>query len=467
MHRGTSLVSSFLALVFVLLTVNRATAQEKLQDCEVLLEKAKSEMADVLSPETFHSAQRAYDEAVKRTEKGESLDKIRKLVDKAMKDANTAIRNSDLARVTFVDVLPAREKALEAQAPDLSRTAWQDADRRFYEAANALERGNANEGKKKGAEAEDLFLTAELLAIKEAITGETDRLIKNLEDDKVDEDAPETLAKAREQLKKADDLLDSDRYRKTDAESLNKVALYEARHAKSIADRVRSIDKQKTSPERVTLDFEDKLMSIAKGIGLSLQFDDGIGSQADLLRKEVDALKSERDQLSTELNDLKKQYAGTQEDRRSIKEQLEAQRIKRERIERISALFDQNEATVLLDGEDVIIRLEGFTFPSGTAIVEPKYFSLLTKVQQAISELPNSQIAIEGNTDSMGEDNYNLQLSQKRADAIRTYLVANLGLNPSRIIAVGNGESKPIASNETGEGRAINRRIDIVMSPGS
>jgi outer membrane protein OmpA-like peptidoglycan-associated protein len=106
-----------------------------------------------------------------------------------------------------------------------------------------------------------------------------------------------------------------------------------------------------------------------------------------------------------------------------------------------------------------------FTFPSGTANVESQYYPLLTKVQKAVSEFPSSRVYIEGHTDSKGDDGFNEQLSQKRAEAIRTYLVANLGIDPTNIVALGYGEKKPIASNETNDGRALNRRVDVVMNP--
>jgi len=201
------------------------------------------------------------------------------------------------------------------------------------------------------------------------------------------------------------------------------------------------------------------------GVALLLQFEKGVDSQVEILRKQVGSLKAERDSFSAELDDLRRKYAGTQEDQRTINEQLRQERVKRERIERVSDLYRVDEAKVLQDGKNVIIRLTGFTFPSGTSVIEPVFFPLLTKVQESIEEFPSSHIAIEGHTDSKGEDSYNLKLSQKRADAIRTYLVANLGINPERIVAVGYGESRPIANNDTDQGRSMNRRVDVVIEP--
>jgi outer membrane protein OmpA-like peptidoglycan-associated protein len=442
-----------------------AFAQERLDEAKETLEKARSQQADLLSPETFSQAQQSYEDARRKTERGESLEQIRELTAKSIDLANTAMRNSELARVTFSETLPARQKALDAKAPDLAKQSWETADRRFYEAANALERGNANDAKKKGAEARDLFLQAELLAIKEEILGEPRRSLAGLREKGIDKIAPLTYTSAEQYLEKAEQTIDKDRYAKEDAAVLAQVALYEAKHANDISERVQKAEKEKVSLEKVYRDFEDALLQLGKAAGVSLSFEEGIESQVQVLREKIDSMVQEDQALKAELAEVKQQYTGTQEDRAAMREELERERIKRERTQRVINLFSLNEARVLQEDSRLIIRLTGFTFPSGTAVIQPQYFPLLTKVQNAISEFPASEIVVEGHTDSFGDDDSNKELSQQRADAIRTYLVANLGINPSRILAIGYGETEPIASNDTDYGRALNRRVDVVIEP--
>ena len=74
-----------------------------------------------------------------------------------------------------------------------------------------------------------------------------------------------------------------------------------------------------------------------------------------------------------------------------------------------------------------------------------------------------SAFSVEGHTDSFGSDASNNDLSQRRADAVRAYLLSQTGLPENRIAAIGYGESRPIATNDTAEGRAKNRRIDLVI----
>ncbi len=442
---------------------SRAQDQEKVNEAKELLAKAVGEMADVLSPETYLKAKEAYEDAVRRMEKGEKLEKIRNLLDEAIQNVNTALRNTELANVTFESILPARQKALDANAPELVAEEWRKADKKFYNAANELERGNANKAKRMGAEAEDLFRHAELVAIKADIVGDTRRLMATLEEEDVDEEAPVTFSKAQKHLQEAESILDKDRYRKEDAEAANNVAAYEARHARNLAGGIEQFEEEDRTLEQLYLGFEDHLMSLGKAAGESLQFDDGLEKAIKNLEQSITDLVQERDSLDAQLARLSEVYAGTKEDREAMQEELSEVRERRQRIEKVRSLFDRGEAQVSLDGERLIIRLTGFTFPTGTAVIEPEYFPLLTKVQKAIGEFPGSQIAIEGHTDSTGDPGFNKQLSQKRADAIRTYLVANLGIKPSRIVAVGYGSENPIAANDTSEGRAKNRRVDVVI----
>jgi OOP family OmpA-OmpF porin len=97
--------------------------------------------------------------------------------------------------------------------------------------------------------------------------------------------------------------------------------------------------------------------------------------------------------------------------------------------------------------------------------LESQYFSLLNKVQKAIQSFPKGTILIEGHTDGVGDYQKNLELSQGRANAVYQYLISTMGADAARITAAGLGASKPIANNSSEEGRAKNRRIEVVINP--
>ena len=111
----------------------------------------------------------------------------------------------------------------------------------------------------------------------------------------------------------------------------------------------------------------------------------------------------------------------------------------------------------------VTIRLN-VQFDTDQAIVKPDYFSEIERVAEFMRTYPNTQVVIEGHTDSRGAESYNRTLSQQRADAVQRVLVETFAIDAQRVDAKGYGEAQPIASNETAEGRRQNRRVDAVIS---
>ena len=103
------------------------------------------------------------------------------------------------------------------------------------------------------------------------------------------------------------------------------------------------------------------------------------------------------------------------------------------------------------------------SFQSGKAILTQESYPYLDQLVQLLNDNPNCWVKLDGHTDSTGSDAVNNKLSQKRVDSIRDYLIEK-GINPNRIVAKGHGSSKPIAPNDTAEGRALNRRVEINLA---
>lgn len=101
-------------------------------------------------------------------------------------------------------------------------------------------------------------------------------------------------------------------------------------------------------------------------------------------------------------------------------------------------------------------------FDFDKAEIKPEHRSELQKAADFIDQYDAPQILIAGHTDSVGPEAYNQELSERRAAAVRQYLIDNHNLDPQRLVSRGYGESQPVASNETPQGRAQNRRTDII-----
>ena len=121
---------------------------------------------------------------------------------------------------------------------------------------------------------------------------------------------------------------------------------------------------------------------------------------------------------------------------------------------------EPQNALVVVERRRIVI-LEKVLFETAKAVIRPESFELLDQVSQIIVENPQvGRVEVGGHTDSRGSDRYNLELSQRRSDAVRAFLIRR-GVTEDRLIAVGNGEERPIADNETEEGREANRRVEF------
>lgn len=131
--------------------------------------------------------------------------------------------------------------------------------------------------------------------------------------------------------------------------------------------------------------------------------------------------------------------------------------------EQISSLTRQLENLQLRQTESgVVVTLGDVLFASGQTSLVEGAISSLEEVVDLLQTEPDKKIRVEGHTDSSGEAEENIQLSQLRADAVRQALI-DLGVAEDRITSEGMGEDFPIASNEDQEGRARNRRVDVIL----
>lgn len=116
-------------------------------------------------------------------------------------------------------------------------------------------------------------------------------------------------------------------------------------------------------------------------------------------------------------------------------------------------------------GDEIVLNMPGnVTFDSDRAEIRPDFYPVLNSVVLVIKEYEKTIIEVTGHTDSTGSDQHNLELSQRRSDAVGGYLKGQ-GVNPVRVLTQGFGEQYPIAENETPAGRQQNRRVELRLVP--
>ena len=116
--------------------------------------------------------------------------------------------------------------------------------------------------------------------------------------------------------------------------------------------------------------------------------------------------------------------------------------------------------TLIKVTKEAIKITQKIQFASGKAKIKKVSFAILDEVADAIVTHRIQKILVEGHTDDVGRDSYNLRLSQKRADAVRNYLIGK-GVNEERLDAIGFGETRPLVKGKSRKARATNRRVEF------
>jgi outer membrane protein OmpA-like peptidoglycan-associated protein len=475
---------SFLFAICAAVPVDRASAQDQLrgtlfQQADAALAGARAANAAELAPETFARGRSAYESAENDLARGRNMDRIRNELATAANAFNAAAEAAEIASITLAPLIKTRADAANADADTFAAEQWTKATELFTAAARRLEAGDIRGSRSRAEEAEALYRDAELTAIKAQYLSQTRALLAQAEQLRVQRTAPITLARAQALLEQAERELSTTRSDTDLPRSLAQQANYEARHAIYLARLIQGIDDDDRTLEEVILAYEEPLAQIGAAADLAVQLDRGIEpavgeivSYIEALRErseqtdnDLDASRTRVAELEEEIRDLDEQLGGVSQERVALVQRLEAENRLREQFATVERMFTREEARVSREGNRIVLRLVGLTFPSAQADVSPSHRELLDKVRLAAGIFPNSQIVIEGHTDSYGGDEANMALSRRRAEAVSGYLATELGVSAVRLSAVGYGETQPIANNETPQGRERNRRIDVLIEP--
>lgn len=446
---------------------------EMVAQLEKDLASARSEQQlDILAPEWFRKAEETLGKAQMALSKEEALSKINNYVAEARANLAKAEEMSKVSRTILADTTAARQKAIDAGAKQLGAP-YKDVEKEYRKLTQAVENNNIRYAQDNAAKVQQSFRDIEIMAIKDAAIGNARGIMARADRTKISKFAPKAYSAAEKSLYEADAYIGRHPYDKAVNSQKASAATFMASRLMSVADSSRKFNEM--TSEDSALYIEGLIDRIAKGLNAGDVRDMPLENQvktlvraAEDMRSDNRSLKDLNDKYNKQIGALENQIAslkGFSREQETAKEKLAAERRFNELFNIVQGYFTSDEAEVYKQGDRLFIRLRGIQFPVGKSTLTPENFSLMSKVQKAIQTFGQPLVTVEGHTDSIGSTEVNQRLSLERAEAVMAYLVANQTLPADRISASGYGPDRPLASNATPEGRAVNRRIDVLITP--
>jgi len=432
---------------------------------------ARNNQLNVLAPTWFSKAETSLYEAKKALELEDELSEILKKIASGRAHLQRAKVVGNLVRTELSGVIKARDRARAAGATNLGED-YAQAEEQFLDLTKAIEKNNLRWARKNRAKLIRTFDELELRAIKRVLD-QVRKLIDEAEKSGARKIAPNTFKVAQDKLREVDAFISEHRYQKEKIHEQASEALFQACRLVQVIQQSKKI--QTMQPEQITLWFEGMLYKMAGELSAPDMRDQAFETQVENILGSITALQKDHEfmvrKVKTQQADLEYMHIqiatleGKTRKEQAAKERLAAEKRFQQLFSEVQSYFSTDEAEVYRQGNRLVIRLRAIQFPVGKDFIMPSNYGLLSKVQRAIRTFGEPDVIIEGHTDSTGSDAINEHLSQSRAEAVREYFVANGTLTYDAISAIGYGSEQPLASNETAEGRAINRRIDVLITP--
>ncbi|MEW8083977.1 MAG: OmpA family protein [Candidatus Thiodiazotropha endolucinida] len=405
-----------------------------------------------LAPVGFAAAQSKLAEAIvlgqKRNDAGvaEKVAEVDQLLDKAESDATHSKR---LMR----EVLEARQLAIAAGADTMLKERFELLDEKLRKASTLVEKGDIEDAKKWRPEMLQGYSDVELDALKQDATENARQDIAQATESEADDYSPKTLKRALEELALSVAVLETNRTQREKAKNHALQASRLARRSVEITEMIKDFKRREYTMEEIILWYQKQISLISEPTGDELHFDQPNHEVVTALRnKLVNYTEIQQAELATRM-DLQSRLEAVERENR------EAQA----RFDKIQDLFSSYEANVYRQGHNVLLELRAFNFPSGGSDIQSENFALLDKIVTAVKSFPNPDVVVSGHTDSVGGADVNQQLSQRRAETVASFLEKVGGVARNHITAIGYGESRPVANNETERGRKSNRRIEVLI----
>jgi outer membrane protein OmpA-like peptidoglycan-associated protein len=412
------------------------------------LADATAQGVNNLAPEAYGAARAQLDEALAEA-KADRPATANSAAARGLQSLAMANQRAEVSRDLMRDVLAARDKALQAGAASIFPERAGALDEQLRKATNLVERNRLEDAKERRQRLVAGYEQLELAALQEGTVDAAQAAIAAAKKADAPKYAPKTFKLAEDEMKLALSVLEADRTKTDKANAHAKRAKWLAEQSAAVTELIKDFDRRDFTREDTVLWYQSQLSEASAPLGEPLPFNEPNRNVVLSLQQSI--------------KDLMKQRDDTAAQRSRYEQELSLSAEQRGAIEKVQALFAPSEASVYQQRQNVLISAQGFRFPPGGSEIETENFALMNKIIQAVKIFPDSSIEVSGHTDSTGSAAVNKTLSQRRADNVAKFLVEVGGISASRIMATGYGRERPVASNETPEGRAANRRVEILI----
>ena len=419
--------------------------------------QAEKQQADLLSYKEYTRAAKNLGKAEKALLNGSEETYTLEKAELATVDFEKAIKNAQSRNPNATRILAARKSALNAGLRNsealLADMADIDDDLR-----DATDNFSASLEPKTFSSFQKKYLSLEIKAVQFTELNTVEKAINKAARADADDLAPKTLRQALLDVNEAENMIaQSPRDRSVHKNSVSEAVASSV----LLSDVMDVILAAPGTPETVALKIVQQnreLKKLSQNVGALKK--NLKATESSLQKSETTLMAQDKVLMTTQSSLVKSESALMQQNKamESNSIQIRFQNAMDEAVKQ----FSDDEAEVYQQGNKLIFRLKRINFATGNSVLPATSKPLLSKIDNIIKSINAEIIDVQGHTDSMGSDSLNSKLSNDRAVSVARYLASLSG--GYKLQYRGYGESRPIASNETAEGRAINRRVDLEVT---
>lgn len=385
------------------------------------LKAADESLAGLLSPLSYSQGAAKLDKILVGISDGEKMDEIKTSVDEAAALFNKATEGAQKFSGAYSGLMRIRKDAESAGAQIYSSELWNAAEEMLSETASYFEKDKIEKAADRSLDASLKYLDAKHLATRNKILSKEDELLKLALSEQADKYAPKTFNESKALAQSVSDMIYSDNYDYSNLKLLAAQAESKALLSINIARIIKDVDSGKNA-------WEDFILAW------------NIFGNKETTKDEFP---------SPPILPLTKEGTGVATTKKIPPE--------------VANTFNPGEAEIIENGDELIIRLSGLKFQWLGYTIDDNAKKILDKAIQVLNYFPSSTITVAGHNDYVAARTFNQEISQRRADNVRAYILEHSDFDPKKIVAIGYGETMPITNDKTFEGRERNRRIELII----